>query len=252
MESTWIARLEQAAAAALPAREQLEQDGWRLRADDDGVVRRANSVMPVQVGLRSLEQKLAEVVAWYGQRGLRPRFQLSPVSRPEGLAAALERAGWNLVTPVRIMTAEVTALNLRCLERLGPEAATGVDQSPQADDAWLAAYTSGMPAAERPARSRLALAAPSPKAYLSLGGLASALVVQDRELVGLFDVTTVPSARRQGLASRLLAAAAAWAEAQGAATLYLQVAEGNEAAERLYLGMGFVPVYGYCYAELGD
>lgn len=245
----WAARLESAAAAALPAREQLASDGWLLRADDRGVVRRANSVLPLQAGERPLQEKVAEVVDWYRQQGRRPRFQLSPVSQPAGLAEVLERAGWHLVTPVRIMTAEVDALRDRCLERLGPDAGAGLEWLKAPDDGWLAAYASGMPESEVPARSRLAIAAPAPKAYLGVGGQACALVVQDHELAGLFDVTTVPAARRQGLASRLLAAAADWAGAQGVRTLYLQVAKGNVAAERLYQGFGFSTVYAYCYAE---
>lgn len=48
--------------------------------------------------------------------------------------------------------------------------------------------------------------------------------------------------RRRGIASRLLSAAFAEAAMQGAGHMLLEVAEDNRAANRLYRGVGFVPV----------
>ena len=49
-------------------------------------------------------------------------------------------------------------------------------------------------------------------------------------------------ARRQGLGRRLVQAAAAWAQSQGAQSLFLEVAAGNTLALALYGGQHFEPV----------
>ena len=48
-----------------------------------------------------------------------------------------------------------------------------------------------------------------------------------------------PPARRQGIARILIQAAALHARKLGADTLFLEVATGNDAARRLYAGVGF-------------
>jgi len=50
-----------------------------------------------------------------------------------------------------------------------------------------------------------------------------------------------PAARRQGLGARLTAQAATAAQAQGATSLFLEVAEDNAAARGLYEALGFQP-----------
>lgn len=50
-----------------------------------------------------------------------------------------------------------------------------------------------------------------------------------------------PAARRQGIAARLTARAAAEAQGLGATRLFLEVAEHNAAARALYASLGFQP-----------
>lgn len=50
-----------------------------------------------------------------------------------------------------------------------------------------------------------------------------------------------PAARRQGIAARLTAEAAAAAQSLGAARLFLEVAEDNAPARALYAALGFQP-----------
>jgi GNAT superfamily N-acetyltransferase len=58
-----------------------------------------------------------------------------------------------------------------------------------------------------------------------------------RELISMW---VAESHRRQGVATALFSRVAAWARAQGAATLTLGVIEGNERARRAYRRMGLV------------
>jgi N-acetylglutamate synthase len=240
MGPTEVARLERAAARALPVRDVVVDDGWWLRADDDGVVRRANAVFAGAPGADPLDRKLDRAETWYGERQRDVRFQLSPASLPHGLSTVLRGRGYRLETPVLVMTRE-----------LGPAASVPVDGVRLGDHAcpaWVAAYAAALPVAEAPARSRLARGAPPPRSFATVADEACGVAVLDAELVGLFDVATDPRARRRGHARRITAALLAWASASGARRAYLQVAEANTAARALYEGLGFRPAYRYVYA----
>ena len=64
---------------------------------------------------------------------------------------------------------------------------------------------------------------------------------------GLTAVEVHPGHRRTGLGTAITAALAAAAAAQGAVSLYLQVAVGNQAARALYARTGFIEHHGYHY-----
>jgi [ribosomal protein S18]-alanine N-acetyltransferase len=72
------------------------------------------------------------------------------------------------------------------------------------------------------------------------GGLLVARKTGDEAEILTFGVT--PSCRNQGLGRVLLHAAVDRLRASGARRLYLEVADGNEAALRLYRSCGAVPV----------
>jgi ribosomal-protein-alanine N-acetyltransferase len=58
----------------------------------------------------------------------------------------------------------------------------------------------------------------------------------------ILSLGTWPAARRRGLARLLVEAAAKAAMARGAGEMFLEVAEDNPAARKLYEGLGFVAV----------
>lgn len=59
----------------------------------------------------------------------------------------------------------------------------------------------------------------------------------------------VPHARRAGLASTMMRAAADWAQTQGAEWFSVLVTQQNAQAQRLYASLGLKPVGTYCYRE---
>jgi N-acetylglutamate synthase len=232
----------------------MGDDGWSLRADDGGFVRRANSVLALARGADPLDAKLGRVRAWYRARGLTPRLQLTPASEPRGLDDELLSRGWRLEVPVAVMVA--AARTVAAAAPVGSEEVI-VDEGPS--DAWGGAYLATLPlgiqAEEGRARRRIAEAAPGAVfARLAAAGevVAVGCAVQHGDWVGLFDIGTVRASRRRGHATRLVAALAAWSEARApGARLYLQVALGNEPARALYGRLGFVDGYGYAYAVPG-
>ena len=71
------------------------------------------------------------------------------------------------------------------------------------------------------------------------GFILCRLVVDEGEVLTL---AVSPAARRQGIGSRLVAGALAWARVYQVATMFLEVAEDNPAARALYAATGFAPV----------
>lgn len=55
----------------------------------------------------------------------------------------------------------------------------------------------------------------------------------------VYNVAVRPQLRRRGIAARLLRTAIEWGRQNGAAQAFLEVREGNGAAQRLYWGCGF-------------
>lgn len=227
------------AARALPARERVDVDGWWLRSDDEGVVNRANSVWAGASGVLPVQDKVRVAEAWYVARGRRPRFQLSPASLPARLSDVLAARGYRFEGSVVVSVVD-----------LGPPHAAFDDVllTETATPEWRVAHAATVPAGEVGARHRLAAAAPGPKRYATIDGSACGLAVVDDELVGLFNVATVPGERRSGRATRITGALLAWAAAQGVTRAYLQVAVANGAARALYASLGFRDAYTYVYA----
>lgn len=242
--------LERAADAALRGAERVGEGGWVWRADGTGVVRRANSVLPLPSaagagadarGPAALAARIARAEAWYGERARPARFQLSPAADPPHLAGALRDAGYRFEVPVLVLT--------RPLAPADADAGAGAELAGDPGDAWWAAYASVLPPAERAERGRLAAASPGPRAFATLGDDACGLAVRHGAWVGVFDVATRPAARGRGAATRVTRALLAWGAAQGARAAYLQVAESNGAARALYARLGFAPAYRYVYAR---
>jgi ribosomal protein S18 acetylase RimI-like enzyme len=68
-------------------------------------------------------------------------------------------------------------------------------------------------------------------------------------MVGLFDIVTLPSARRRGVGRRLVTSMLAWARDEGATDGYLQVVATNAPAIALYRQLGFDEAYRYHYRQ---
>ena len=248
-----VAFIEAAAADALAPSEDLALDGWRLRADDAGT-RRGNSVLPEAPGSEPLARKIAVAEAFYRRRRRVPRVQLSAAAEPAGLDAALERAGWTLEEGARVMVLDLTGPPVQPV-------ASGLRRVAPDDVGWREVQASVTSARVDDAVRRadgLRAAGRIPW-HLCLvdehgGAVAAALAVVDppRATLGLFQFATRPDARRRGWARRLLQATLALGAEAGAERAYLQVHAANEAALRLYAGVGFTGHHPYHYRRAPD
>ncbi|MEZ4228154.1 MAG: GNAT family N-acetyltransferase [Polyangiaceae bacterium] len=245
-----VSALEHAALAAWPAERVSELDGWRLRYMRE-VTRRANSVWPLSTTPRAteeLERQVAEAEAFYEKLGAsQVLFQMTPLADP-GLEAVLEARGYRLDAPVSIQIAPLSKLI-----QLTPRGNACVELTPGPGFLEVAIQ-----------RGRFK---DTPEEFLGLlgriqgrtgfasveadqGAIACGLGVCDGDLVGVFNMATLPEARRRGAASTLLGALCRWAERRGARYAYLQVERDNVPATKLYARYGFEEVYGYHYRRL--
>jgi GNAT superfamily N-acetyltransferase len=226
---------------------------WELRAAS-GFTRRANSVLPLGDPGMPLPAALDAVRRWYGDRGLPAYVQTATGAEgtQEVLCAELERRGW-----VREVTAELwTGALAPVADRA---AGTGVVLSRAADEAWLARYQRkgvsevalevlrwGSP------RSSAAESGGGPSVWFATvpgaaGGAPAAIgrCVVDGRWAGFAAVEVDPALRRQGLATRVMAALARQALDEGASAAWLQVEAENAGAREMYAAMGFGAHHAY-------
>jgi GNAT superfamily N-acetyltransferase len=221
-------RIDVLADAAFPPEHRTELDGWILRADP-GTHRRNRSVWAREAPEGDgLARRIARVEEWYAAHGLAARFQVTPASRPEGLEGALLNRGYQVEAP--------SAAWVGGLDGLAGDAGP-VAISERLDDRWLA-----LSGATRDVLERVRV----PCAY-ARSEVAAARGALQGEWLGIYEVATLPVARRRGAASAVIAALAAWGAARGARRAYLLVTEDNTPAHALYARLGMRRAYTYGY-----
>ena len=240
-----IAEVEAAAAQGWRAPDEARLGGWLLRAAE-GFTGRANSALAVGDPGLPLAGALTRVCDWYAARGLPPMVAIPhPLGRPgDGhIDRFLDRRGWGIRPgPAVVMTAAAASVT-----RHGR--AADAELRPEPGQAWLDLYH-GYRRQLPPVARRLLLSAPF-QAFASIrrdrGTVAIGRVAVAAGWGGLSAVAVHPGYRRSGLATAISAALAEAAAGQGAARLYLQVAEGNASAMALYARCGFTRHHRYHY-----
>lgn len=235
------AGLQAVCSAGWPARESEPLGDWLLRAHE-GITGRANSVMAVGDPGTDLPSALSAVQSWYGARGLPPLLQL-PLADPAN--EAMEQLGWARQHVTVVQVAPVPAL-LGSLAERDDLAAT---VTPEPDDDWCALMHD---LDDRDPAAHLAILTGPPVvgfATLRRGGepVGIGRVSVEGTWAGITSVDVAPAARRQGIGTAVMRTLLVWADGAGARTAYLQVRAANDAALRLYAGLGFVTHHPYCY-----
>ena len=193
IDLTLCRRVEEASLNAWPALQQSLIDGWVLRFSR-GFTKRANSIVPLYPSQQGAIEKIRYCENLYSRERLKTIFRLTTVMEAESLDALLEQRGYQHVDPTRVLVRD-----LQC-------ASFSVDPSfhevPR--DEWLDAYAGAadVPPAGQQLHAMLLAGIRSEHVFgfisLNQVPVACGIAVLERELVGLFDVVTLPSARRQG------------------------------------------------------
>ena len=240
-----VAELDRLQQRAWPAAHEEALGGWRLRFTD-GVTRRANFVLPHGPAPPDVEAAVARVEAAYAERGLDPRFLISPAAAPPALDAILAERGYALDAPTLVQTAP---LPLRA-----PAVPQGIEAEVGGfDDAWLSAYAAaeGLTPHEiegrRGIHRRIRAEAGYATARVDGHPVGVGSVVVEDGWAGVHNMATATEHRRRGVARAVLHALLEWAAARGATRSYLGVMETNDAARALYESSGYETAYRYRY-----
>ena len=240
-------RIEEASLNAWPALHQMLLDGWVLRFAR-GFTKRANSVTPLYPGSQPIEEKVRFCENLYARERLQSVFRLTAGADGCDQAAldrCLDARGYRLADSTLVLGASVAP------EAVSPRWSVLTLKE------WLNAYAAltGMPDKFMRLHGAIlnAIRTECAHAVLRHGDevLACGLGVVERGLLGLFDVVTDPTHRRQGCGEELVRGLLDWGCERGARTAYLQVTEGNAPAQALYRKLGFAERYRYWY-RIGD
>jgi hypothetical protein len=239
-----IRALEERSFNAWPALQTVLVDGWVLRFSNAFTKRAnsANALMPT--GSFSTIKVLSETL--YARRGQRAVFRLTPLAGIEP-DRVLNDAGYIRLDETCMCTAMLDVKSHAC----------SVDSSVMICGTPTEAWCSGVASAnsvssnDRVTHDQMLMSLRLPSAFAVLEHesvpVAFGFAVLDRGMVGLFDVVTVPTARRQGHARRLVSALLAWGQSHGASGAYLQVVASNISAITLHAQLGFREMYRYHY-----
>ena len=240
---------EARAARAWPAIASEPLDGWRLRFNH-GLHRRVNSVLAIDdAGELAFEDKLARAEAYYRERTLPPRFQVSPACLPRGLDQMLAARGYVVESGVDVQWT-TTGNVLAALEIGSP---VRLLETPHAE--WMAVHMAdatdkGIIAGKFEMLKRIEPAHVFVQLEETGAPKSVGIGIFDDGWTGLFGMHTLAASRRRGYAQTLVAALARWTEAKGGRNMYLQVEQDNPEALRFYEKAGFKAAYAYHYRRL--
>ena len=221
--------------ATWPAASMRMAGGFKLREGLGGGSRVSSASLEVPFA----QADITAAIAAHQALGQEPKFILRP---GEGaLDDALAAQGFEVFDPVVIHAAPLETLAAEV-----PPVTAFAHWPPLAiaRDIWAEAGIG-------PARQAVADRVQGPKAVI-LGRMedraaGTAFIALHERTAMLHALTVLPAFRRKGLARAMMAEAARWAGAMGAARLALAVTQANGAAQALYLGLGMEPVLHYHY-----
>lgn len=237
--------LEELAANAWPGLRTVLVDGWVVRFAE-GYSRRANSVLPLQVGEGPLEERIGRCEELFRRRGMAPVFKLLPEAQPEGLDGELDRRGYMRQACTSVMVLEV--LDRPCPDLPGDVELTITEEL---TDPWFGVYGADHEGANlTAARAIMEHIVPERRfVLLAQDGVpaACALAVMEDGWAGIFDVVVRKDLRGRGLGRLVMERTLAVAAELGARRSYLQVMDENRTAVNLYQSMGYRASYPYWY-----
>lgn len=239
-------RIEEAGLNALQTQRQLFYDGWLLRLSP-GLAKRGRSVNARYGSSLPLAEKIARCEAVYAEQGLPVLFRRTPFDHPADLGDALAGRGYVAFGETLVQTV--------ALDRPPelPERGDDVTLDAPGTEAFVeaAAELRGANDRQREAHRERLVNSVLGKRYAVVRAagrvVCTAQVAIDGDLVGVFDVSTAPAARRRGHATFACTALLSWAWQHGAKVAYLQVSADNAPAIAVYRKLGFATAYTYHY-----
>lgn len=243
--------LERSTLAALPPAHCEEHAGWLL-AMDAGTVSRARSAVPLRHEPPA-PALLDEIERRYRARDLTPLLRLPAVACFDGLRADLAARGYAAATPTLTQVARSSeAAGQTSAERGAiPSQEADVSLSATADEDWASVFLGeGFDPVDGSYRvSMLRRGRETVYASVRVEGTVAAVGTgcYAHGWCGVHGMRTAPAYRGRGFASRIVAALAREAVVRNVERMFLQVEQGNRAAQSIYARAGFRTAWAYAY-----
>ncbi len=239
-----VLRIEEISANAFPAILTELYDGWILRYSN-GYTYRGNSVIPLYSSAIDLNEKINVCENKFFQKGLPCIFKMTGCFEA-GLDTLLERRQYVVKKKAHIMEASLTNMPNYELDRVA------IDYS--ANEKWLDDFVIINGTEREPVKSTVktlikSIANPvfCASFYQDNKMAACGLGVLEHGYVGLFDIRVHEQFRKQGLGTMICGKIIQEGYKKGAHSAYLQVAETNDIAIKMYEKLGFKMLYTYWY-----
>jgi ribosomal protein S18 acetylase RimI-like enzyme len=240
-----VRRLEAVSFRAWPASSVIYDGSWQIRLTGSHPSKRINCVVPLDpsdhgncaIRLEKARKRFED----YG----RPLMVRETTLMPPLLRDFLLHNGWEVFEEVRVMTADLSGMEL-------PETMAHL---PSHDIGRFVEASLKVSGDDITLRSAIAEIVSSIKPTLGLfikeevegEPQATVICVQDNDLAGILSLDVAQTSRRTGIGSQILTSALRWARISGAKNAWLQVVSTNEPAIALYEKFGFSDAYTYRY-----
>ncbi len=223
-------------------------EGWVLRTSS-GYTKRANSVNPLygaQASIDEIAGRIERAERYYLDAGLKPVFKITPYVQPIELDEFLADRGYGIVEP--------SSVRVRNLDNLAvADHRYSITVGDELSEEWLDVFAElgGLSLEQQNTLRRMLQSSNLLQGFAILrneGVPASCgLGVIQHGYIGLYDIITAPSQRRQGMAEQMLLGLLGWGKNRGATDSFLQVVQANRGASALYDKLGFKEIYQYWY-----
>jgi len=227
-------KAEQACLNAWPALHNVVYDDWILRFSE-GLTRRANSVNPLRSTARADGASIQLFENLFRTQELPLIFRIPTLLDPS-VDRGLEKLGFTAEGESCVIYADINAVDAK------PDRA--VDVTSRVDEDWLQAMNVMQKRTDEQSEifDHIVLSIAVPAGYATLRDgdevMAQAYGVIHDDLLCCESVITSEHARGKGVGRRLMSGLFAWAAAQGASGVCLQVEATNKAGLALYNGLG--------------
>lgn len=239
--------LESATLNAWPALQVAHDRLWVWRAAK-GYSKRANSIHCLDpADSADADARLARLAGLYRYNDLEPVFRVTPLTSA-GALAALDRAGWEVFEPSKVLAMETPDDDWAVQHR--------TRQFDPRDPDWF--ETQGRMSGYNPHTLSILQAILEAVACESCGLLAynadgepvAAALASVSNGIGVYlNVVADAAFRGKGYGRAVMAAALNWTKGAGARSSVIQVLGNNAAALSLYGSLGFAPAYDYHYRK---
>ena len=246
MDKKAIQRYQELTSNACPANTIIFLNGWILRVSE-GIMKRANSVLPLQYIGSDLLEDIKKVETIYRKRNLTPIFQIPDYFEPQNLEKTLFSRGYKSVDETIVMTAGIedicTTVNDSYRYSLESEGR----------QLWFQALTdiSGYNVSHIEGIRAIIKRIPFAKGFLyvkngnEIVGIGRGVI--DQDFLGIYSLIVHPLYRRKGIGLSMVDKLVEWGKMHSVHEVYLQVESNNSGAISLYRKAGFTERCRYRY-----